>query len=49
MGNMIRAIQLKTNILNHEIKIEDGCVKVPDGFGFGVELDENNFEKVVIN
>jgi len=39
---------LKTNILKHEIKIEDGCVKVPDGSGFGVELDENNFEKVII-
>ncbi len=39
---------LKTNILTHEIKIEDGCVKVPGGPGFGVELDDNNFEKVII-
>ncbi len=39
---------LKTNILKHEVKIENGCVKVPDGSGFGVELDENNFEKVII-
>lgn len=39
---------LKTNILDHEIKIEDGCVKVPIGHGFGVELNESNFEKVII-
>ena len=39
---------LKTNILKHEIKIENGCVKIPDGSGLGVELDENNFEKVII-
>ncbi len=39
---------LKANILNHEINIKDGCVKVPDGPGFGVELDESIFESVII-
>ncbi len=32
---------LKKNILKHDIEIIDGCVKVPDKPGFGVELDEN--------
>jgi len=31
---------LKKNILKHKIEIIDGCVKVPDKPGFGVELDE---------
>jgi len=39
---------LKDNILKHNIEIEDGCVKVPDGPGFGVELNEDVFEKVKI-
>jgi L-alanine-DL-glutamate epimerase-like enolase superfamily enzyme len=39
---------LKGNILNHEFEIKDGFVKVPDGPGFGVELDEQYFEKVII-
>jgi L-alanine-DL-glutamate epimerase-like enolase superfamily enzyme len=39
---------LKINILKHEIQIKDGCVKVPSGPGFGVELDERNFETVMI-
>jgi L-alanine-DL-glutamate epimerase-like enolase superfamily enzyme len=39
---------LKHNILKHKIEIREGCVKVPDGPGFGVELDEQNFEKVII-
>ncbi len=34
---------LKENILKYDIAIEDGCVKVPDGPGFGVELDEDIF------
>jgi len=32
---------LKKNILKYNIEIVDGCVKVPDGPGFGVELDED--------
>jgi L-alanine-DL-glutamate epimerase-like enolase superfamily enzyme len=36
------------SILKHKIEIKDGCVKVPDGPGFGVELDEQYFEKVII-
>lgn len=32
---------LKKNILKHNIDIIDGCVKVPNGPGFGVELDED--------
>ena len=39
---------LKENVLKHKFEIKDGCVKVPDGPGFGVELDENVFEKLVI-
>lgn len=31
---------LEKNILKHNIEIIDGCVKVPDKPGFGVELDE---------
>lgn len=31
---------LKKNILTHQIEIIDGCVRVPDKPGFGVELDE---------
>lgn len=31
---------LKKNILKHKIEIINGCVKVPDKPGFGVELDE---------
>jgi len=40
---------LKANILKHDIEIKDGCVKVPDGPGFGVELDEDIFEEFIIN
>ena len=32
---------LKKNILKHKIEIIDGCVKVPDKPGFGVELDSD--------
>jgi len=32
---------LKKNILKHDIEIVDGCVKVPDKPGLGVELDED--------
>ncbi len=39
---------LKKNILKHKITIKDGCVKVPGGAGFGVELDESVFETVII-
>jgi L-alanine-DL-glutamate epimerase-like enolase superfamily enzyme len=39
---------LKENILNHELKIEDGCVEVPEGPGFGVELNEDVFESVIV-
>ncbi|MFK9090965.1 mandelate racemase/muconate lactonizing enzyme family protein [Bacillus salipaludis] len=39
---------LKANILNHKIEIEDGCVKVPNGPGFGVELDEEIFERYIV-
>ncbi len=39
---------LKKNILKHEIDIKDGCVKVPGGPGFGVELDEGVFESVIV-
>ncbi len=39
---------LQKNILKHKINIKDGCVKVPDGPGFGVELDQNIFESVMV-
>lgn len=39
---------LKGNILKHDFEVKDGCVEVPDGPGFGVELDEQYFEKVTI-
>lgn len=39
---------LKENVLKHRFEVKDGCVKVPDGPGFGVELDEDVFEKLVI-
>ncbi|MBU8880660.1 hypothetical protein BGM26_17025 [Bacillus sp. FJAT-29790] len=39
---------LKANILKHSIEIEDGCVKVPNGPGFGVELNEEIFEKYIV-
>jgi L-alanine-DL-glutamate epimerase-like enolase superfamily enzyme len=32
---------LKKNILKHDIEFIDGCVKVPDEPGLGVELDED--------
>ena len=37
---------LKENILNHRVTIENGVAKVPDGPGFGVDLDENVFDKL---
>ena len=39
---------LKKNILKQEITIKNGCVKVPGGPGFGVELDQSVFETVMI-
>ena len=36
---------LKKNILKHHIEIIDGCVKVPDKPGFGVELNEDIFNE----
>ena len=36
---------LKENVLRYDLSMEDGCLKVPDGLGFGVELDEATFEK----
>ena len=39
---------LKEHIVNHNLKIENGCVKVPDGAGFGVELNESVFERVIV-
>lgn len=38
--------QLKENVLDHNIEIIAGCVKVLDGPGFGVGLNEEVFEKV---
>ncbi len=32
---------LKKNVLKHKMEIIDGCLKVPDKPGFGVELDED--------
>jgi L-alanine-DL-glutamate epimerase-like enolase superfamily enzyme len=32
---------LRKNILKHDIEIIDGCVKVPDNPGLGVELNED--------
>lgn len=40
---------LKDNILKHKIEIVAGCVKVPEGPGFGVELNEETFEKYKIH
>ena len=39
---------LKEHIVNHELKIERGCLTVPDGPGFGVELNESVFEGVIV-
>lgn len=36
---------LTRNILKYDIKIVDGCLKVPDQPGFGVELDEKVFDE----
>lgn len=36
---------LKKNILKHNIEIIDGCVKVPDKPGLGVELNEEIFNE----
>ena len=36
---------LKKNILKHNIVIKDGCVKVPDKPGLGVELNEDIFNE----
>lgn len=36
---------LESNIFKENIEIVDGCVKVPDGPGFGVELDEDVFDR----
>jgi len=36
---------LKANILKYKLKVEDGCLIVPDGPGFGVDIDENIFTK----
>jgi L-alanine-DL-glutamate epimerase-like enolase superfamily enzyme len=32
--------QVKGSILKQKIRLEDGCLQVPEGFGFGVDLDE---------
>jgi L-alanine-DL-glutamate epimerase-like enolase superfamily enzyme len=34
------------NVLDYNIEIIDGCVKVPDGPGFGVGLNGEVFKKV---
>ena len=36
---------LKANILKYKLKVDDGCLIVPDGPGFGVDIDENIFNK----
>ena len=38
---------LKMNILKQNIDIIDGCVKVPDKPGFGVELNEDVFSECI--
>ncbi len=38
---------LKKNILKHNIEIIDGCVKVPDKPGLGVELNEDIFNDCI--
>jgi len=40
---------LKKNILKHKIEIIDGCIKVPDKPGFGVELDEDVLKECKYN
>ncbi len=37
---------LEENILQHELKIVDGCLEVANSPGFGVALDETILEKV---
>jgi len=32
--------QVKGSILKQKLEIENGCLKVPQGIGFGVDLDE---------
>lgn len=38
---------LKDNIFKEKIELVDGCLKVPEGPGFGVELDEDVFSKYI--
>ena len=40
---------LKKNILKHKIEIINGCVKVPDKPGFGVDLDEGKLNECKYN
>ena len=39
---------LKANVLKHNLKVEDGCLTVPDGPGFGVDIDEGIFNKYIL-
>jgi L-alanine-DL-glutamate epimerase-like enolase superfamily enzyme len=39
---------LKANVLKYNLKVEEGCLIVPDGPGFGVEIDEDMFNKYII-
>ena len=39
---------LKDNVLKFEPRIVDGCVRIPEGPGFGVELDEDAFAKYAV-
>ncbi len=36
---------IEDNIFKEDLEIIDGCIKVPDGPGFGVTLDEDKFDK----
>lgn len=40
---------LKEHVIDHRFEIIDGCVKVPDGLGFGVKLNQDVFERVRID
>lgn len=39
---------LEKNVLDHDITIKNGCVKVPNGPGLGVKLNDKVFDSVII-
>ena len=40
---------LKDNVLDTDLTVKDGCLSVPEGPGFGVELKQDVFRKYIYN